>query len=215
LGLEALDLLGSKVTNTGLEELAHLDRLTALDLGGDDGIAESGYGGRPTAFAAPFERLIWAPASPRCRMTFFDLVLQTGASLHRTGEPDEFIFTFTGYIVAAGDDDVRRRVGKVPAYRINAELAANCWESLFEVCDAPSALHVVHILLYEHDGYELKPAITDQFGDDGVAWTCWPRESSSTRRAAVAAWSFHSLLHYGPTPTPCPAGSRRGAGSAA
>jgi hypothetical protein len=168
LGLEALDLLGSKATNTGLEELAHLDRLTALDLGGDDGITESGYGGRPSAFAATLERLIWAPASPRCPMTFFDLVLQTGASLHPDDEPDEFISTFTRYIVAAGDD-VRRRVGKVSAYRINAELVANCGESQFEVCDAPGALHEVHTLLYEHDGYELKPAITDQFGDGGLA----------------------------------------------
>jgi hypothetical protein len=102
-------------------------------------------------------------------MTFFDLVLQTGASLHPDGEPDEFISTFTGYIVAAGEDDVRRRVGKVLAYRINSELAANCGEPLFDVCDAHSAsLHEIHTLLYEHDEYELKPAIMDQFGDGGL-----------------------------------------------
>jgi hypothetical protein len=58
-------------------------------------------------------------------MTFFDLVLQTTASMHPNGEPDEFISTFTGYMIAAGEDDVRRRVGKVLAYRINSELAAN------------------------------------------------------------------------------------------
>jgi hypothetical protein len=99
-------------------------------------------------------------------MTFFDLVLQTGASLHPDREPDEFISTYTGSIVAAGDDNVRRRVGKVLAYRVNSELAANSGESLFEVCDAHSAsLHEVHTLLYEHDGYELQPAVTDQFGD--------------------------------------------------
>jgi hypothetical protein len=102
-------------------------------------------------------------------MTFFDLVLQTGASLHPDGEPDEFISKFTGYIVAAGEDDVRRRVGKVLAYRINSELAANCGEPLFDVCDAHSAsLHEIHTLLYEHDDYELKPAIMDQFGDGGL-----------------------------------------------
>jgi hypothetical protein len=46
-------------------------------------------------------------------MTFFDLDLHTTASLHPDGEPDEFISTFTGYIVASGEDNVRRRVGKV------------------------------------------------------------------------------------------------------
>jgi hypothetical protein len=101
-------------------------------------------------------------------MTFFDLVLQTTASLHPDGEPDEFISTFTGYIVGSGEDDVRRRVGKVLAYRINSELAANGGEPLFDVCDAHSAsLREVHTLLYDHDDYQFKPAITDQFGDGG------------------------------------------------
>jgi hypothetical protein len=72
-------------------------------------------------------------------MTFFDLELRTVASLHPDGEPDEFISTFTGCIIAAGDDGIRRRVGKVLAYRIDSELAANSGESLFEVCDVHSS----------------------------------------------------------------------------
>jgi hypothetical protein len=45
-------------------------------------------------------------------MTFFDLELRTVASLHPDGEPDEFISTLTGSIVASGEHDVRRRAGK-------------------------------------------------------------------------------------------------------
>jgi hypothetical protein len=104
-------------------------------------------------------------------MTFFDIVLQTTASLHADGEPDGLISEFTGYVRAEGEDDVLRRVGKVHAWRINAELAAASGEPLFDVCDAHShEMHVVHTLLYEPDEYHFRDEITDRFGDAG--WDC-------------------------------------------
>jgi hypothetical protein len=58
-------------------------------------------------------------------MTFFDLIVQTTASLHPDGEPEEYISEYTGFVRAEGEDGDVRRVGKVHAYRIHAELAAN------------------------------------------------------------------------------------------
>jgi hypothetical protein len=62
-------------------------------------------------------------------MTFFDLVLQTQGSLHPDGEPDRFISEYTGYVHGEGDDGTARRVGKVLAYRIHADLAARSGEA--------------------------------------------------------------------------------------
>ena len=102
-------------------------------------------------------------------MTFFDIVLQTSASLHAHGEPDDFISTFRGVIYAEGEDGIRRAVGKVCAWRINADVAAANGEPLFDVCDAHSdELHDVHALLYEPDSYALKESITDRF--DLAGW---------------------------------------------
>lgn len=53
-------------------------------------------------------------------MTFFDLVLQTTASLHPPGDPDEFISEYTAFIRAEGDDGDACRVGKARDYRIPA-----------------------------------------------------------------------------------------------
>jgi len=101
-------------------------------------------------------------------MTFFDIVLQTSASLHPDGEPDDFISEFTGVIRAEGDDGVLRRVGKVHAWRINAEVAAASGEPLFDVCDAHSReLHEVQTLLYEPGGYHYWVELVDRFDQAG------------------------------------------------
>jgi len=97
-------------------------------------------------------------------MTFFDLVLQTRGSLHPDGEPDRFISEHTGYILADRNGACTRRVGKVHAYRIHADLAAQSGEPLFDVCDAHShELHVLHSLVYEPDQYRFKEALIDRF----------------------------------------------------
>jgi hypothetical protein len=101
-------------------------------------------------------------------MTFFDLVLQTGGSLHPDGEPDEYISTFAGVIGCEGNDGTRRRVGKLLAYRINAGVAAANGEPLFDVCDSHSAdLHEVHTLLYEPGQYHYREAVTERFDEAG------------------------------------------------
>jgi hypothetical protein len=104
-------------------------------------------------------------------MTFFDLVLQTTASLHPDGEPEEYISEYTGFIRADGEDGRVRRVGKVHAYRIHAELAANDRRSLFEVCDAHShEMHVLHTLLYEPDDCGFNESLVAQF--EAMACDC-------------------------------------------
>src|SRR4051812_10576743 len=97
-------------------------------------------------------------------MTFFDLVLKTGGSLHPDGEPDRFISEYTGFIRGEGDDGKARRVGKVHAHRIHADLAARHGEPLFDVCDAHShALHACHTLFYEPGQYHFREPLTDRF----------------------------------------------------
>ena len=97
-------------------------------------------------------------------MTFFDIVLRTEASLHPEGEPDDFISEFTGIIRCFGEDNVVRRVGKVRAYRINAAIAADHGEPLFDVCDAHSQeMNRIHSLLYDQEEDHFKEAITNRF----------------------------------------------------
>ena len=94
-------------------------------------------------------------------MTLFDLVLQTRGSLHPDGEPDGFISEYLGFVHAQAEGGTARRVGKVHAYRIHADLAARHGEPLSDVCDAHShALHACHSLFYEPDGYHFR----DPFG---------------------------------------------------
>jgi hypothetical protein len=107
-------------------------------------------------------------------MTFFDLVLQTTASLHPDGEPEEYISEYTGFIRADGEDGAVRRVGKVRAYRIHASPAANARQSLFEVCDAHGyEMHVLHTLLYETDDYCFNDSLVAQF--EAMACDCQVR----------------------------------------
>jgi len=72
-------------------------------------------------------------------MAFFDLVIRTSASLHPDGEPSDFVNEYTGTIRCTRDHDGRVvRVGRVRAYRINAALAREAGESVFDVCDSHS-----------------------------------------------------------------------------
>jgi hypothetical protein len=97
-------------------------------------------------------------------MTFFDIVLRTEAGLHPDGEPNDFVSEFTGVIRCSGEDGVVRRVGKVRAYRIHAGLAADCGESLFDVCDAHShETHVLYSLLYDPEADHFKEDIINRF----------------------------------------------------
>jgi hypothetical protein len=98
-------------------------------------------------------------------MTFFDLVLQTGSSLHPHVEPDGLISEYHGVIRCERKDGGKWfKVGKAHAYRVHAGQAANQGESLFDVCDAHSQeMHVLHTLLYEERQYGFKGAITEQF----------------------------------------------------
>jgi hypothetical protein len=97
-------------------------------------------------------------------MTFFDIALQTRASLHPEWEPHDLISEHVGYIRCEGDDGQERRVGKVRAWRIQANLAAESGESLFDVCDAHSHLmHVLHTLLYEPDQYHFQHEVIARF----------------------------------------------------
>jgi hypothetical protein len=97
-------------------------------------------------------------------MTFFDIVLRTESSLHPEGEPDDFISEYTGIIRCFGEDHVVRRVGKVRAYRINAAIAADHGEPLFDVCDAHSQeMHRIHSLLYDQEEDHFKETITNRF----------------------------------------------------
>jgi hypothetical protein len=98
-------------------------------------------------------------------MTYFDLILQTGGSLHPEGEPSDFISTHTGVIRCTRDRDDRvATVGKVRAYRIHADLAHQSRESVFEVCDAHSQeMHEVYSALFDPAEDDLKEAIRERF----------------------------------------------------
>ncbi len=97
-------------------------------------------------------------------MTFFDIVLRTEASLHPEGEPDDFITEYRGIIRCFGEDNVVRRVGKVRAYRINAAVAADHGEPLFDVCNAHSQeMQHIYSLLYDPDQGHFKESITNRF----------------------------------------------------
>jgi hypothetical protein len=98
-------------------------------------------------------------------MGHFDLILQTGTSLHAYGEPDEFTAEYTVVIRHTRDRDGKAfRVGKLHAYRVHAELALNHGESLFDVCDAHSqGLHNLYAAVYDSHDNDFKKAIVDQF----------------------------------------------------
>jgi hypothetical protein len=98
-------------------------------------------------------------------MAFFNLVLQTGGTLHPHGEPDEFVSTHTGVIQCLREKDHRVvNVGKVKAYRVHADLARQAGESVFDVCDAHSQeLHEVYAALFDPAEDDLKEDIRGRF----------------------------------------------------
>jgi hypothetical protein len=102
----------------------------------------------------------------------FDLVLKSETSLHTDGEPSRFVTHHAGVIRYERESDCKVfRAGRFAAYRIQAGLAANAGESLFDVCDSHSAeLHEVHTLLYEPEGFGFKEALVRRF--DAVEGDC-------------------------------------------
>jgi hypothetical protein len=95
----------------------------------------------------------------------FDVTFRTRASLHPGGEPSEFVSRHDGVIRCERDRDRHvSNVGRLKAYRIHAELAAQHGEPLFDVCDAHSdELRRAHALLYEPGGYEFKAGLVRRF----------------------------------------------------
>src|SRR5690242_9997128 len=97
-------------------------------------------------------------------MTTFDIALTTRATLHPDGEPGEFVSTYSGVVLATGDDGDATEVGRLSALKLHAGLAANHGVSLFEVCDAHSGeLHLLHTLFYESDDYVFKGSLQRRF----------------------------------------------------
>ena len=98
-------------------------------------------------------------------MGSFEIILQTETSLHAHGEPSDFISQYVGLIRYERDRDGKLfKVGKLGAYRINAALASDHGEPLFDVCDAHShEMHFCHTLLYEPGGYTFKEQFVERF----------------------------------------------------
>jgi hypothetical protein len=98
-------------------------------------------------------------------MASFDIVLQTGGSLHPDGEPDDYIADYSGPIRCTRDRDGRVfKVGKVKAYRIHAALAADHGESVFDVCNCHSQqMHDLYAALFDPQQDDLKEEIRRQF----------------------------------------------------
>src|SRR4051812_43486020 len=101
-------------------------------------------------------------------MASFDIALRTSGSLHPHGEPSDFISEYSGVIRCIRDKDGRVScVGKVKAYRINADLARQSGESIFDVCDAHSQqLHEVYAALFDPASDDIKESVRDQI--DGL-----------------------------------------------
>jgi hypothetical protein len=98
-------------------------------------------------------------------MGSFNVFLQTEACLRSSKEPSEFISDFTGIIRYERQRDSNVfKVGKVQAYRINAALAFEHGQSLYEVCEDHShEMHFCHTLLYEANGYCFKEPLVERF----------------------------------------------------
>jgi hypothetical protein len=105
-------------------------------------------------------------------MGFFDLVLQTGTSLHPYEEPNDFISEYTGRVRYERERDGRVfTVGKVHAYRLHAGLALDHGESLFAVCDSHSqAMHDLYAAFYDAKTDHFTDAVAERF--DAVEPNC-------------------------------------------
>jgi hypothetical protein len=97
-------------------------------------------------------------------MGAFDVVFQTGTSLHPYGEPDEFISAHRGIIRYQRDDGPIHRVGKLLAYRIHAGLALNEGVPLFDVCDAHSQMMLeLYTTLFTPGENAFRASVVDRF----------------------------------------------------
>ena len=98
-------------------------------------------------------------------MAFFNIVLQTRASLHPDGEPSDFVSEYAGVITCADDETgAVTKVGRLSALRVHAGRACDAGESLFDVCDCHShELHVLHAMLYEPDAYSFRESVATLF----------------------------------------------------
>src|SRR5262245_13138571 len=98
-------------------------------------------------------------------MGSFEILLRTCGSLHPDGEPSDFISAYTGVIrYARGRDGKVFTVGKVKAYRVNADLARESGYSVFDVCDAHSQeMHEVYAAVFDAKSGDLKDEIRGEF----------------------------------------------------
>src|SRR5439155_9607298 len=90
---------------------------------------------------------------------------QTSSSLHPHGEPSDFISEYRGVIRChRARDDRLVRAGKVKAYRVHADLARQCGESVFDVCDAHSQeMHELYAALFDPSADDFKDSVRAQF----------------------------------------------------
>lgn len=98
-------------------------------------------------------------------MAAFDIVLRTRASLATDVEPSEFVSEYEGLILCEDEETgVVTKVGRVAALRVNAALAHNSGESLFDVCDCHSQeLHDLHQMLYEPGTYSFREELVRRY----------------------------------------------------
>ncbi len=98
-------------------------------------------------------------------MGFFELVVQSTISLHGHGEPSEYVSEHTGYLrYLRARDDRLFKVGKVHAYRIHADRAANDGVPAAEVCDAHGKeLHDLYSTLFDAEEDFYREDIQQQF----------------------------------------------------
>ncbi len=97
-------------------------------------------------------------------MGAFDVVFQTGTSLHPYGDPDEFISAHRGIIRYQQDNGALHRVGKLLAYRVHAGLALNEGVPLFDVCDAHSdQMLEVYTTLFTPGDNSFRASVVDRF----------------------------------------------------
>src|SRR4051794_2027510 len=98
-------------------------------------------------------------------MASFSLTVQATASIHPDGEPSDFITEYDGVLYCCRDEDGKvTKVGRVHAYRLHADLAANAGESLFDVCDCHSQwMADLYGELFDHEDNDLRPDVRDQF----------------------------------------------------
>src|SRR4051794_35605617 len=106
-------------------------------------------------------------ASPESLVATFSLTVQATASIHPDGEPSELITEYDGVLYCCDEGGKVAKVGRVHAYRLQADLAANAGESLFDVCDCHSQ-EMADLFgdLFDHADNDLRPDIRDQF--DGI-----------------------------------------------